>query len=46
MASPLAWIMADIFLIIAYVVIMRKLRGREVVSSTRIINLRQPARNS
>ena len=46
LASPLAWIMADIFLIIAYVVIMRKLRGREVVSSTRIINLRQPARNS
>ncbi|MCR5227095.1 MAG: MATE family efflux transporter [Eubacterium sp.] len=30
LASPLAWVLADIFLIIAYVVIMRKLRGKTV----------------
>lgn len=30
LASPLAWVLADIFLVIAYAVIMRKLRGKTV----------------
>ena len=41
MASPLAWVLADIFLIVAFVMIMRKLRGealirRESISARRL----------
>ena len=42
LASPLAWIMADVFLITAYKLIMRRLRGQEI--SRQEIKTRRPVK--
>ncbi len=44
LASPLAWVLADVFLIVAYYMIMKKLRVREIGLERRVITVKATAR--
>ncbi|MCR5212822.1 MAG: MATE family efflux transporter [Eubacterium sp.] len=44
LASPLAWILADVFLIAAYFVIMRRLKNRDSIAESRIRTIKAVVR--